>query len=104
MLYWEVRKQTPSPVYPKFPIHHDPNFPNQPIQNERDIKPSIDREVAGKPNHENRKQDISARQTKSEEPSNDRENNVYPDAPSPALLRVPLSLGTFFIDLIARKC
>lgn len=33
-----------------------------------------------------------------------KENNVYPDAPSPALLRVPLSLGTFFIDLIARKC
>jgi hypothetical protein len=51
------------------------------------------------------KQDISARQTKSEERPNDKEENiVYPDAPSPALLRVPLSLGTFFIDLIDRKC
>jgi hypothetical protein len=29
---------------------------------------------------------------------------MYPDAPSPALLRVPLSLGTFFIDLMAKKC
>jgi len=29
---------------------------------------------------------------------------MYPDAPSTALLRVPLSLGTFFMDLISRKC
>ena len=47
---------------------------------------------------------ISPRDKRTEKQSNDKENNVYPDAPSPALLRVPLSLGTFFISLIAKKC
>jgi len=55
-------------------------------------------------NHENRKQDISARQTKSENDRMIKKKTMYPDAPSPALLRVPLSLGTFFIDLMVRKC
>jgi hypothetical protein len=54
-------------------------------------------------NHENRKQDIAARQTKSENDRMIKKKTMYPDAPSPALLRVPLSLGTFFISLIAKK-
>jgi len=39
---------------------------------------------------------ISARQNETKQKIRVKKT-IYPDAPSPALLRIPLSLGTFFI-------